>query len=80
MKWYFEVVWIMFLKVLGHNSILLEDDAGQTWMIYHAYYKPWATGDNGRSVSMDMVKWVDEWPYVNDGTPSVSAKAPIVDK
>lgn len=49
-------------------------------MIYHAYYKPWATGDNGRSVSMDMVKWVDEWPYVNDGTPSVSAKAPIVDK
>ena len=67
-------------KGTGHNSILLEDDAGQTWMIYHAYYKPWATGDNGRSVSMDMVKWVDEWPYVNDGTPSVSAKAPIVDK
>lgn len=67
-------------KGTGHNSILLEDDAKQTWMIYHAYYKPWATGDNGRSVSMDMVKWANGWPYINDGTPSVSSKVPIIKK
>ena len=68
-------------KGTGHNSILQLDDAGQTWMLYHAYYQPTPSGDNGRSISLDMVRWNYEgWPSVNTGTPSVSAEVPVVHK
>lgn len=68
-------------KGTGHNSILQVDDAGQTWMIYHAYYRPRADGDDGRSVSMDLVQWgEDGWPFINDGMPSRRFKAPVIKK
>lgn len=62
----------------GHNSILLTDDAQQTWMLYHAYYKPRVDGDDGRVVCLDRVDWVDGWPVVGDGIPSVEAEAPVI--
>ena len=66
-------------KGTGHNSILQLDDAGQTWMLYHAYYQSTPSGDNGRSISLDMVRWNYEgWPSVNTGTPSVSAEVPVI--
>ena len=62
----------------GHNSILQEDDANQTWMLYHAYYKPRVDGDEGRSVSLDRVDWVDGWPVIKGSTPSTSAEVPVI--
>lgn len=63
----------------GHNAILVEDDARQTWMMYHAYYTPWEGWNSGRNVCMDMVRWTDDkWPYINDGTPSASAEVPVI--
>lgn len=68
-------------KGTGHNSILQVDDAGQTWMIYHAYYRPRADGDDGRSVSMDLVQWDDDgWPFISGGMPSTRSKAPVINK
>ena len=62
----------------GHNSILQEDDAHQTWMLYHAYYKPREDGNDGRSVSLDRVDWVDGWPVMGKGVPSTSAEVPVI--
>lgn len=62
----------------GHNSILQEDDAHQTWMLYHAYYKPREDGNDGRSVSLDRVDWVDGWPVMGRGVPSTSAEVPVI--
>lgn len=62
----------------GHNSILLTDDAQQTWMLYHAYYKPRADGDDGRSACLDRVDWVDGWPVIGNGMPSTEAEVPVV--
>ena len=66
-------------KGTGHNSILQLDDAGQTWMLYHAYYKPTPNGDSGRSISLDRVRWsYTGWPSVSTGTPSESAEVPVI--
>ena len=59
----------------GHNSILLEDDANQTWMLYHAYHN----GEGGRTIQLDKVKWKDGWPYVSaNNTPSTISVAPEI--
>ena len=53
----------------GHNSNIIEDDKGQTWMFYHAYDS--AAPDKGRQTMLDLVQWDDEgWPRVNTGHPS----------
>ena len=53
----------------GHNSNIIEDDKGQTWMFYHAYDS--AAPDKGRQTMVDLVQWDDEgWPRVNTGHPS----------
>ncbi len=60
----------------GHNSEIVKDHAGQNWIFYHA-----VSVDNpqGRFLMMDQVKWKDDWPYVEGGTPSLEAKKPIFD-
>lgn len=61
----------------GHNSILLEDDARDTWMLYHAYQVN--KEDDGRQVLLDKVLWdEDGWPYVEDGQPSLKADVPTI--
>lgn len=60
----------------GHNSILIKDDAGTEWMIYHGYKS--ATVDEGRVVLLDRLQWsADGWPYINYLAPSVSDLVPV---
>lgn len=58
----------------GHNSEIVQDEAGQDWIFYHA-----VSIDNpkGRVLMMDQVRWKNDWPYVDGGTPSLQAKKPV---
>ena len=63
---------------LGHNAGLVEDDANQTWMLYHGYE---TQTKKGRYVFLDQVKWDEQgWPYIQGGVPSMGAEAPIINK
>jgi len=57
----------------GHCSEIIQDDAGDDWILYHGIdvNKP-----DGRVLLLDKVTWVDEWPVVNDGTPSLTSERP----
>lgn len=61
----------------GHNSRIIEDEAGQTWMYYHAYRRD--DPNRGRLVWLDRVLWDEEgWPYIAGGSPSgFTQMAPI---
>ncbi len=64
-------------KGTGHNSEIITDDAGQDWLLYHAYD---AKDDSkGRVMLLDKINWTrDGWPEVNDGTPTTTEQdAPI---
>jgi arabinan endo-1,5-alpha-L-arabinosidase len=54
----------------GHNSVVV-DDAGEHWMVYHAYVKPDFTF---RVMLIDRIEWVDGWPAVGDGGPSTDGQ------
>jgi arabinan endo-1,5-alpha-L-arabinosidase len=58
----------------GHLSTIRGPD-GNDWMIYHAMVRP---ETSFRSLFLDRIDWVDDWPVVNDGHgPSqCSANAP----
>ena len=63
----------------GHNSNIVEDDEGQTWMFYHAYDS--AAPEKGRQTMLDRVQWDDDdWPYVNAGHPSRIYGNPAITK
>ena len=60
----------------GHNSELVQDDAGQYWMLYHGYDA--AEPEAGRKVYMDQVTWgADGWPQIRNRIPSQTAPAPL---
>ena len=59
----------------GHCSEIVQDDAGNDWIFYHA-----VSVDNpkGRVLMLDQIHWdADQWPYIKDGSPSLSAPKPI---
>lgn len=58
----------------GHNSEIITDDEGTDWILYHAVDVEIA---RGRQLMLDRVDWVDGWPVVGDGTPSLSSPAPV---
>jgi arabinan endo-1,5-alpha-L-arabinosidase len=58
----------------GHNSEVVTDDAGNSWLLYHAVDK---TNPDGRVLMLDELQWKDGWPFVNNGTPSLEWKRPI---
>ena len=58
----------------GHNSEIVKDDAGQDWVFYHAVP---IDNPNRRVLMMDQVRWDNDWPYVEGGTPSLQAKKPV---
>lgn len=59
----------------GHNAEIVQDDAGNDWIIYHAYV---AGVDQGRVVCLDRLYWdEDGWPYVLGNGPAVKAEAPV---
>ncbi len=52
----------------GHNSEIITDDEGQTWLLYHSYDKN--NNCNGRLMLLDKITWQNDWPVINDGHPS----------
>lgn len=63
------------VKGSGHDSQIVQDDAGADWILYHGFdvSEPKA----GRKVYLDRVWWDDEqWPHIGDGTPTREAPAP----
>lgn len=58
----------------GHNSEIVQDNAGQDWIFYHA-----VSVDNpkGRVLLMDKVNWENNWPVVEGNTPSLEAEKPV---
>ncbi|MGM0530196.1 MAG: family 43 glycosylhydrolase [Bacteroidota bacterium] len=58
----------------GHCSEIVQDDAGDDWIFYHGYDVD--NPDKGRVVLLDQVEWVDGWPVINNGSPSLSAERP----
>ena len=64
----------------GHNSEVVTDDAGQTWLLYHAYDAQ--DPAKGRVLLLDKLQWdCDGWPSVQGGTPSTTPQdTPIFKK
>ncbi len=53
----------------GHNSEIITDDEGQTWLLYHSYDKN--NGYKGRVMLLDKITWDKSgWPVINNGHPS----------
>lgn len=62
----------------GHNSIIIQDDEGTDWMIYHSYMKDANGGVGGRLGMLDRVLWTnDGWPYIKNCVPSNSGLIPV---
>ena len=57
----------------GHNSEIVTDQNGKTWIFYHAVDK---TNPKGRVLMLDEIQWLNDWPYVKDNTPSRSYEKP----
>lgn len=60
----------------GHNSEIVSDDAGSDWMLYHAVK---TDSPRGRKLLLDRIEWIDGWPTVAGGKPSVKAAAPVIE-
>lgn len=58
----------------GHNSEIIKDKNGNEWMLYHAVS---VENANGRVLMLDQIKWNNGWPYVEGGSPSLEAIAPV---
>jgi Beta-xylosidase len=59
----------------GHCSEIVKDDEGNDWIFYHGIN---AENPKGRVLLLDKVKWDDEdWPYVDNASPSLSAQKPV---
>lgn len=57
-----------YFKGTAHNAEIITDDNGNDWIYYHAYEVK--SPDTGRILMMDRVRWVDDWPLVNNGFPA----------
>jgi arabinan endo-1,5-alpha-L-arabinosidase len=58
----------------GHNAEIITDDEGTDWHLYHAMLKSKATlsnGTNRRSLMLDKITWVNDWPQIAGSQPSV---------
>ncbi len=61
----------------GHNAGIIKDDAGQTWMFYHAYQM--SNLALKRQGMLDKIEWDKAgWPYIVNQIPSERAEAPII--
>jgi arabinan endo-1,5-alpha-L-arabinosidase len=58
----------------GHNSEIVSDNAGKSWILYHAVdiAKP-----KGRVLMLDEVLWKDSWPFVEGGSPGLNKVRPV---
>lgn len=58
----------------GHNAEIVTDDKGTDWLLYHGMMKSNArlsNGTNRRSLMLDKITWVNEWPQIQGQQPSV---------
>ena len=64
----------------GHNSEIITDKEGDTWLLYHAYDA--LDPEKGRVMLLDKLLWDEEgWPDVKGGTPSTTPQdAPVLSK
>lgn len=61
----------------GHCSEIVQDDAGQDWILYHGYMAN--DVDAGRVVFLDRVRWDEEgWPYIYGMMTSTLADKPVI--
>ena len=61
----------------GHSSIIIPDDAGTDWMIYHSYVKENGTV-GGRLGMLDRIVWsADGWPTIKKCVPSKGDLLPV---
>ena len=61
----------------GHCSRIITDDAGQDWILYHAY----PNDKDYRCLMLDRINWVDGWPVSPDQQPtSQSVDRPVFNK
>jgi arabinan endo-1,5-alpha-L-arabinosidase len=60
----------------GHCSEVVQDDAGDDWLLYHAYDNTDPNG--GRKLMLDKIRWDRQgWPFVKSGSASVTADRPV---
>jgi len=60
----------------GHNAEIITDKAGKDWIFYHAYSV--AQPNLGRVLMMDQIKWIDDWPIVENSVPAKQAVIPTI--
>lgn len=72
-------------KAPGHNSVI-QDAAGNDWMLYHAINRDQPTRPTGtgarwdrRIMMMDRIFYDGDWPRIEEGQPSEVSEAPVVD-
>lgn len=58
----------------GHNSEIVRDKAGNDWILYHGYC---VENTSGRSLFLDKIDWIDDWPVVAGDSPSIEAEKPV---
>ena len=51
----------------GHNSEIVQDDAGNDWIFYHAVDR---NSPQGRVLMLDEVLWQNGWPFIDENNPS----------
>ena len=60
----------------GHCSEFVEDDAGQTWVLYHGFQAD--DIDAGRVTYLDRIIWgTGGWPTIQSMRPSTEAAVPL---
>ncbi len=57
----------------GHNSEIVFDKKGKSWILYHAVDK---TNPKGRVLMLDEVQWKNGWPFVQGSVPCDSGRMP----
>ena len=63
-----------FVAGPGHNAEIVTDDRGDDWLLYHGYLL--SNPELNRLTFLDRIIWVDGWPIMQEGAPSVSSEIP----
>lgn len=58
----------------GHNSEIITDDAGDSWMLYHGVN---VDNPSMRQLLLDQLEWNDGWPSVKGHEASVKHQKPL---
>jgi arabinan endo-1,5-alpha-L-arabinosidase len=59
---------------VGHNSEIVQDAAGNSWIFYHGVN---VKNPQGRCLLLDQILWENDWPLVVNNVPSSEAPIPV---